>query len=230
MPRFTNVAGIEPPSRNVCGDVAVIEHESDSESIRLYRLAGPMAWRSQWPRRARWRTASHRAHLCCSSNRRTFLRITAIAIVTRATEKDLSATSSEDFIAVRCRLVPRSLLRSNPVRTRGPAAINIAFAELCVGPGLYPYPVKSSIARCKCFTRRDSHRPQQPSYYNRCLDDEYYQPCNQRASLRFLRHYWSRNFSHQAGALRTAQLSELGGALSTPWRDHLRHLLGTPTT
>jgi hypothetical protein len=69
------------------------------------------------------------------------------------TEKDLSDIY-EDFIGA----VPlgRSLFAErNPVRTRGPMQVNIAFAEQFAAIRPYPYPVKSSIAD-EVFTRRGS--------------------------------------------------------------------------
>jgi hypothetical protein len=43
----------------------------------------------------------------------------------------------------------------NPIRTRGPMQVNIAFAEQFAAARPYPYPVKSSIAD-EVFTRRGS--------------------------------------------------------------------------
>ena len=50
----------------------------------------------------------------------------------------------------------RSLFASwNPIRTRGPMQVNVAFAEQFASERPYPYPVKVSIAD-EVFTRRGS--------------------------------------------------------------------------
>src|SRR6202030_2025466 len=67
------------------------------------------------------------------------------------TEKDLS-DAYEDFIAA----VPlgRTLFADrNPIRTRGPMQVNVAFAEQFSAAAPYPYPVKDSIGD-ELFTRR----------------------------------------------------------------------------
>lgn len=69
------------------------------------------------------------------------------------TEKDLSDIY-EDFTAS----VPlgRTLLSGwNPIRTRGPMQVNVAFAEQFSAVQPYPYPVKASIED-ELFTRRGS--------------------------------------------------------------------------
>jgi hypothetical protein len=73
-------------------------------------------------------------------------------IASRA-EKDLSDVF-EDFIAT----VPMGktlFAERNPIRTRGPMQVNVAFAEQFSSAAPYPYPVKSSIAD-ELFTRRGS--------------------------------------------------------------------------
>ena len=69
------------------------------------------------------------------------------------TEKDLS-DAYEDFLAG----VPlgRTLFADrNPIRTRGPMQVNVAFAEQFSAVAPYPYPVKVSIGD-ELFTRRGS--------------------------------------------------------------------------
>jgi len=69
------------------------------------------------------------------------------------TEKDLSDTF-EDFIGS----VPlgRTLFASwNPIRTRGPMQVNVAFADEFAAAHTYPYPIKESIGD-ELFTRRGS--------------------------------------------------------------------------
>jgi hypothetical protein len=69
------------------------------------------------------------------------------------TEKELSDIF-EDFTGA----IPlgRSLFASwNPIRTRGPMQVNVAFAEQFAAAHPYPYPIKQSIAD-EVFTRRGS--------------------------------------------------------------------------
>jgi hypothetical protein len=69
------------------------------------------------------------------------------------TEKDLSDVF-EDFIAA----IPlgKTLFEErNPIRTRGPMQVNVAFAEQYASVRPYPYPVKGSIED-DLFTRRGS--------------------------------------------------------------------------
>jgi hypothetical protein len=69
------------------------------------------------------------------------------------TEKDLS-DAYEDLIGA----VPlgRTLFAErNPIRTRGPMQVNVAFAEQFSSAAPYPYPVQSSIAD-ELFSRRGS--------------------------------------------------------------------------
>ena len=88
------------------------------------------------------------------------------------TEKELSDIF-EDFTGS----VPlgRSLFASwNPIRTRGPMQVNVAFAEQFASSRPYPYPVKISIAD-EVFTRRGSlyfgtaHLLAYPAAYDRYL-------------------------------------------------------------
>jgi hypothetical protein len=69
------------------------------------------------------------------------------------TEKDLSDIY-EDFIGA-VPLGTTLFADHNPIRTRGPMQVNIAFAEQYAAVRPYPYPVKSSIAD-EVFTRRGS--------------------------------------------------------------------------
>jgi Protein of unknown function (DUF1615) len=69
------------------------------------------------------------------------------------TEKDLSDVY-EDFITA----VPMGktlFAERNPIRTRGPMQVNVAFAEQFSSATPYPYPVKSTIAD-ELFSRRGS--------------------------------------------------------------------------
>ena len=67
--------------------------------------------------------------------------------------KDLS-DAYEDLIAA-VPLGKELFADRNPIRTRGPMQVNVAFAEQFSAAAPYPYPVRSSIAD-ELFTRRGS--------------------------------------------------------------------------
>ena len=69
------------------------------------------------------------------------------------TEKDLS-DAYEDLIAA-VPLGQTLFAERNPIRTRGPMQVNVAFAEQFSAAAPYPYPIRSSIAD-ELFTRRGS--------------------------------------------------------------------------
>jgi hypothetical protein len=69
------------------------------------------------------------------------------------TEKDLSDIY-EDFIGS-VPLGRRLFADWNPIRTRGPMQVNVAYADQYAGVRPYPYPVKVSVAD-ELFTRRGS--------------------------------------------------------------------------
>jgi hypothetical protein len=143
---------VTPSRENVCAVVAVIEQESGFQVDPVIPGLGAIA-RREIDRRA------ERDHLPLmivngvlalkSSDGRTYLE----RIEAARTEKQLSDVY-EDFIAS----VPlgRTLFEErNPIRTRGPMQVNIAFAEQFSSATPYPYPVKLSIAD-EVFTRRGS--------------------------------------------------------------------------
>ena len=88
------------------------------------------------------------------------------------TEKDLSDIY-EDFIAA-VPLGKRLFEDHNPIRTRGPMQVNIAFASEYAEVRPYPYPIKVSIAD-ELFTRRGglyfgiAHLLAYPAPYDRYL-------------------------------------------------------------
>jgi hypothetical protein len=146
------VQGLNATRNNVCAVVAVIEQESDFRIDPLVPNLGPIA-------RKEIDTRAQRAGVPLlvvrtalglhSANGRTY----GERIDTARTEKQLSDIY-EDFIGS----VPlgRELFADwNPIRTRGPMQVNIAYANQYATIKPYPYPVKTSIAD-EVFTRRGS--------------------------------------------------------------------------
>jgi hypothetical protein len=143
---------ITPTHQNVCAVVAVIGQESGFQVDPVIPNLGPLARREINAR-------AERAHVPVlvmnglldlkSSDGRTY----GERIDRARTEKDLSDIY-EDFIGA----VPmgKTLFADrNPIRTRGPMQVNVAFAEKFSAASPYPYPVGSSIAD-ELFTRRGS--------------------------------------------------------------------------
>ena len=146
------VLTIQPTRENVCAVVAVIEQESGFQVDPLIPGLGAIA-RREIDNRA------ERAHLPLmivhgvlgwkSPDGRTY----GERIDRAKTEKELSDIY-EDFIAG----VPlgRTLFDDkNPIRTRGPMQVNVAFADEFAAAAPYPYPVARSIPD-EVFTRRGS--------------------------------------------------------------------------
>lgn len=143
---------VTPSHENICAVVAVIEQESGFRVDPAIPALGVMA-------RKEIESRAERAHvpllivsgvlqLKSSDGRAYGERIDAAK-----TEKDLS-DAYEDFIAA----VPlgRTLFAErNPIRTRGPMQVNVAFAEQFSSAAPYPYAVKQSIAD-EVFSRRGS--------------------------------------------------------------------------
>jgi hypothetical protein len=144
------VLTVTPNHENICAVVAVIEQESGFRVDPAVPGLGVMA-------RKEINSRAARAHvpmlimdgvlqLKSSDGRSYGARIDAAK-----TEKDLS-DAYEDFLAA----VPlgRTLFSDrNPIRTRGPMQVNVAFAEQFSAAAPYPYPVKVSIED-ELFTRR----------------------------------------------------------------------------
>jgi hypothetical protein len=143
---------VTPTHENICAVVAVIEQESDFRVDPVIPGLGTIARKEIESRAAR----AHVPLLIVngvlqlkSSDGRTY----GERIDTAKTEKDLSDVY-EDLLAA----VPlgRTLFAErNPIRTRGPMQVNVAFAEQFSSAAPYPYPVKQSIAD-EVFTRRGS--------------------------------------------------------------------------
>jgi hypothetical protein len=146
------VLGIEPSHENICAVVAVIEQESGFHVDPVIPGLPAIAWREIDGRAERAgipHLIVHSALQLTSSTGRSY----SDRIDSAKTEKDLSDIF-EDFIGA----VPmgRTLFAErNPIRTRGPMQVNIAFAEQYAAAKPYPYPVKVSIAD-EVFTRRGS--------------------------------------------------------------------------
>lgn len=146
------VLTVTPTRENICAVVAVIEQESGFHVDPMIPGLGAIA-RREIERRA------DRAHVpqmivdgvlqLKSSDGRTY----GERIDKARTEKELSDVY-EDLIAS-VPLGTTLFAERNPIRTRGPMQVNIAFAEQFAAVSPYPYPVKSSIAD-EVFTRRGS--------------------------------------------------------------------------
>ena len=137
---------------NVCAVIAVTEQESGFHVDPVIPDLGPIAWREIDKRAARAGVPTSIVHGVLeldSPNGRSYRD----RIDHARTEKELSDIF-EDFTGS----VPlgRTLFASwNPIRTRGPMQVNVAFAERFAQSTPYPYPVKESIAD-ELFTRRGS--------------------------------------------------------------------------
>lgn len=146
------VLTVTPTRENVCAVVAVIEQESGFRVDPVIPGLGAIA-RKEIDARA---TRAHVPLLLVngvlqlkSSNGRTY----GERIDAARTEKDLS-DAYEDLIAA-VPLGQTLFAERNPIRTRGPMQVNVAFAEQFSSAAPYPYPIRSSIAD-ELFTRRGS--------------------------------------------------------------------------
>jgi hypothetical protein len=146
------VLTIQPTRENVCAVVAVIEQESGFQVDPVIPGLGAIARREIDSRAARAHVPLMIVHGVLGW--RSSDGLTYGERIDRArTEKDLSDIY-EDFIAG----VPlgRTLFDDrNPIRTRGPMQVNVAFAEEFAAAAPYPYPVARSIPD-EVFTRRGS--------------------------------------------------------------------------
>ena len=146
------VQGLEPNRENVCAVVAVIEQESNFQVDPVVPGLGQIAWReidSRAERAGVPRLIVHGALDLRSSDGRTYSE----RIDAAKTERDLSDIY-EDFIGS-VPLGRRLFADWNPIRTRGPMQVNVAYADQYAAVRPYPYPVKASVAD-EVFTRRGS--------------------------------------------------------------------------
>ena len=146
------VLTVTPSRENICAVVAVIEQESGFHVDPVIPGLGGIA-RKEIDSRA---TRAHVPLMLVngvlqlkSSDGRTY----GERIDAARTEKDLS-DAYEDLIAA-VPLGQTLFAERNPIRTRGPMQVNVAFAEQFSAAAPYPYPVRSSIPD-ELFTRRGS--------------------------------------------------------------------------
>lgn len=144
--------GIRPTRKNLCAVAAIIEQESGFHVDPVIPDLGRRAWQEIDERAASVdvpRVLVHAALDLKSSDGRTYgERISAAR-----TEKQLSDTY-EDFIG-QVPLGRRLFSGWNPVRTRGPMQVNVAFAERFERTTPYPFATHRSIPD-ELFTRRAS--------------------------------------------------------------------------
>jgi hypothetical protein len=144
--------GLEPTRENVCAVAAVTAQESGFRVDPVVPDLGSIAWR-EIDRRAEHAGIPvglvHEVLKLDSPTGRSY----GDRIEHARTEKELSDIF-EDFTGS----VPlgRSLFASwNPIRTRGPMQVNVAFADRFAATHKYPYPLTTSIDD-ELFTRRGS--------------------------------------------------------------------------
>jgi Protein of unknown function (DUF1615) len=147
-----SVLTIQSSHENVCAVVSIIQQESSFQVDPVIPGLGAIAAKEIDSRAARAHVPLMIVHGVLdlkSAGGRSY----AQRIDRARTEKDLSDIY-EDFIAA----VPlgRTLFDDkNPIRTRGPMQVNVAFAEQFAAAAPYPYPVARSIPD-EVFTRRGS--------------------------------------------------------------------------
>ncbi len=180
---------------NVCAVAAVIEQESGFHVEPVIPDLGPIALHTLEKRASRAGVPLVLVHAALdlkSANGRTYRqRITAAR-----TEKQLSDTY-RDFIG-RVPLGQRLLASWNPVRTRGPMQVNVAFAERFEAVKPYPYHDPRRDLRDELFTRRAS------IYFGVAHLLDYRAPYDHRFLYRFADYnagqYASRNAAFQRAA------------------------------
>jgi Protein of unknown function (DUF1615) len=143
---------IEPTRENVCAVVAVIAQESNFQANPVVPGMAQIAWKEIHSRADHtlvpWMVVKAALDLKSPTGRTYSERIDRAR-----TEKDLSDIY-EDFIDS----VPlgHTLFEShNPIRTRGPMQVNVAFLKQTSATRSYPYPVKGTL-QDELFTRRGS--------------------------------------------------------------------------
>jgi hypothetical protein len=143
---------ITPTAEKICAVVAVTGQESGFQVDPVIPDLGRVAWREIDRRAERAAIPPSLVHEVLGLESSTGQSY-AERIDHARTEKDLSDVF-EDFTG--SLPLGRSLFASwNPIRTRGPMQVNVAFAEAFAASHRYPYPVKQSIAD-EVFTRRGS--------------------------------------------------------------------------
>jgi Protein of unknown function (DUF1615) len=144
--------GIAPTHEHFCAVIAVAEQESGLRVDPVIPGLGQIAWREIDQRAARAAIPSAVVHEVLKLKSPNGLSY-ATRIDAARTEKQLSDIF-EDFTGS----VPlgRTLFASwNPIHTRGPMQVNVAFAQKFSATRPYPYPLKGSLDD-ELFTRRGS--------------------------------------------------------------------------
>ena len=149
---FTRL-GVPPTRQNACAVAAVIEQESGFRIDPVIPGLGKLALRTIDERASRDGVPLALVHAALdlkSSNGRTYRQ----RIRAATTEKQLSDVY-EDFTG-RVPLGRRLFASRNPIRTRGPMQVNVAFAERFEEIKPYPYHDTRRDLRDELFTRRGS--------------------------------------------------------------------------
>src|SRR5882724_1184210 len=144
--------GLEPTHENICAVVAVIEQESGFHVTPVVPGLPAIAWKEIRARSEHAGIPWMLAHGALGLSSPTGMSY-ADRIDRAKTEKDLSDIY-EDFISA----VPLGhtlFAEHNPIRTRGPMQVNVAFLKQTSAVRTYPYPVKSTMAD-ELFSRRGS--------------------------------------------------------------------------
>ena len=146
------VLHVEPTSQNICAVVAVIEQESGFRVDPVVPGLPTIAWREIDRRAEEVGVPALLAHAALQVPSSSGLSY-ADRIDHARTEKELSDIF-DDLIG-KVPMGKHLFANLNPIHTRGPMQVNIAFAERYAASKPYPYPVKVSIAD-EVFTRRGS--------------------------------------------------------------------------
>ncbi len=163
--------GLQPNRENVCAVVAVITQESNFQSNPVVPGLPAIAWKEIHARAQNAGVPFLLVQTAMQLKSPSGLSY-ADRIDRARTEKDLSDIY-EDFIGS----VPmgRTLFEDhNPIRTRGPMQVNVAFIKRTPAARSYPYPVKTTLAD-ELFSRRGSvyfgvaHLLGYPAPYSRYL-------------------------------------------------------------
>ncbi|HTV50756.1 MAG TPA: DUF1615 domain-containing protein [Steroidobacteraceae bacterium] len=143
---------LEPDTQRICAVVAVIAQESNFAVDPVIPHLGTLASQEIDTRAGADHVPLLLVHAALelrSTDGRSYIE----RIRAAHTERDLSDVF-EDFIG-RVPLGQRLFSGLNPIRTRGPMQVNVAFAERFAASHPYPYPVRKSLGD-ELFTRRGS--------------------------------------------------------------------------
>src|SRR5882757_8923022 len=144
--------GLEPTHENICAVTAVIEQESGFHANPVVPGLPAITWKEIRARAEHSGVPWVLVHGALGLSSPTGTSYSD-RIDHAKTEKDLSDIY-EDFISA----VPMGhalFADHNPIRTRGPMQVNVAFLKRTEAVRTYPYPVKSTMAD-ELFSRRGS--------------------------------------------------------------------------